>query len=158
MINFMKYIRCFFCLFIFLPVTVFAQQTLSFASYDTPPYVSPRLDQYGALTKIVKTVFDSIGQPTQVVFVPASRSAPLAIAGHFDGVFPLVANESNEDDFYVTLPLTTIDIGLLYRKRANDDVPAISSKTRIAAVAGSFSDDVLTSYQLSQFEYVDRSE
>ncbi len=68
--------------------TLVHSETLTIATGDWPPYVSPQLKHYGVTARIVKEAFEMSGDKVVFQFFPWKRAMLMSEKGLLDGTFP----------------------------------------------------------------------
>ena len=83
-----------------------------------PPYVTLEQGRAGGIAiKLVKRVFEKLGQPLQINIVPFTRAMDQTRSGEFDGMFPVFKTPEREEfASYMTEMLFDQDIVIMGKK------------------------------------------
>ncbi len=95
-----------------------AENVVTLAAGEHPPYIGASLPQNGYVYELVEEVFKRKGYRVKVDFYPWSRAKLLAAQGTVDGIFPAYDDGTSTNDSFVyshAFPGDTI--GLLKRKK-----------------------------------------
>ncbi|MBU6953063.1 ABC transporter substrate-binding protein [Hahella sp. HN01] len=85
---------------LFLIAAPVASETLTVATGDWPPYVSPQLKHYGVTARIVKEAFEAAGDKVVFQFFPWKRTLLMSEEGLADASFPWSHKPEREAHHY----------------------------------------------------------
>jgi polar amino acid transport system substrate-binding protein len=76
---------------------------------DYPPFTDPSLPEGGMSSAVVKHVYELIGKPATVEFLPWKRGYEATLSQKFDGTFPYVSTKEREQLFLFSAPLSELE-------------------------------------------------
>ncbi len=143
----MKQLLCAICvLLVGLPVSGFAQDTITITTGEYPPYTSVKLHYLGAMSRIIKESFALAKIDVKFGFFPWARAMKLASAGKWDTSSGWLHTREREEHFFFSDPVVNIDIVFYHLKdfpfewRTYDDLKDIKIGTTIGYSNGKMFD------------------
>lgn len=92
-----------------------AEQTVTLASLEWPPYAGKQLPDQGASSAVVKAAFAAMGYRLHIEFVPWSRAVQMARDGRVAGYFPEYHSGTVAARFTLSDPIGEGPLGLAQR-------------------------------------------
>lgn len=83
------------------------RETVLLVTGEWPPFTSQKMDKDGFFTAVVKHVFERMGQPYEVRFMPWKRSVAMVEQGNAFATFPYRTTEKREKKHHFSDPVTT---------------------------------------------------
>ena len=121
-----------------------AAEAVRITNGEWPPFTSPQLPHGGPFSRIVLEAFELEGVRIEFGFFPWKRAYEYARSGTWDGSVGWAKAPRHMDDFFMSIPIISVDKVLIHLKSTHFDWESIADlkRWRVGAVAGySYGDD-----------------
>ncbi len=113
----MKQLLCTICvLLVGFPVSGFAQDTMTITTGEYPPYISEKVHDLGAMSRIITESFALANIDVKFSFFPWARAMMLASEGQWDASSGWLHTQEREEHFFFSDPVVNINIVFFHLK------------------------------------------
>lgn len=95
------------------------QKTVTLATLEWPPYISPQIENHGYVHELVSKVYEHAGYHCEIKFFPWARALMFAQTGTVDGLMPEYYDSSRLADFAFSSPFPGGPVGFYKHRDLN---------------------------------------